>query len=185
MKEMCQVDDALLYIRQGKIIAYPTEAVYGLGCDPFNQQAVKDLLALKQRPESNGFILLIANWSQLTPLISGISEHQLHAVRQTWPGPVTWVFPKASGIPAWLTGSHHGIAIRMSAHPVAHALCANGPVISTSANIHGQLPAMNINALQAQFPTALDAVVMGELGQMAGPCGIYDSCTGACLRKPI
>ncbi len=185
MKVVSQISDGRADITQGKIIAYPTEAVYGLGCDPFNQQAVEALLALKQRPQSNGFILLIADWSQLTPLISAVSEKQLEAVRATWPGPVTWVFPKAPSMPAWLTGSHDGIAVRMSAHPVARALCAEGPVISTSANIHGQMPAMNIHALQSQFPVGIDAVLLGDLGGMAGPCGIYDVCSGACLRKPV
>ena len=182
MKELLQVSDARAYLKQGKIIAYPTEAVYGLGCDPFNQKAVEALLALKQRPAGCGFILLIADWSQLASLVSDVSEAALNAVRATWPGPVTWVFPKSVLIPAWLTGAHDGIAIRMSAHPVAHALCVDGPVVSTSANIHGQKPAMDIHDLREQFPVGLDAALLGELGGERKPSGIYDVRSGACLR---
>ncbi|HBI22267.1 MAG TPA: threonylcarbamoyl-AMP synthase [Legionella sp.] len=185
MNILSQVGDARAYLKQGKIIAYPTEAVYGLGCDPFNPTAVEALLALKKRPDGCGFILLIADWSQLAPLVSDVSEEALNAVRATWPGPVTWVFPKAAWIPAWLTGAHDGIAIRMSAHPVAHALCADGPVVSTSANIHCQKPAMDIHGLQLQFPAGLDAVLMGELGGQAKPSAIYDVRSGQSLREPL
>ena len=129
MKIISQFDEARHLLNRGKIIAYPTEAVYGLGCDPFNQQAVEKILVLKQREASKGFILLIANWAQLTPLIKVIPERLLDAVRATWPGPVTWVFPKANIIPDWLSGNHSSIAIRMTAHPVASQLCADGPVL--------------------------------------------------------
>ena len=77
--------EALSYLENGDIIAYPTEAVYGLGCDPFNEQAVEKLLALKQRDKSKGLILLIANDDQLRSLIDIVPEARLNAVKATWP----------------------------------------------------------------------------------------------------
>lgn len=182
MKITSQVGDARECLKQGDIIAYPTEAVYGLGCSPFNQYAVEKILALKQRSKCKGLILLIADWSQLTPLIAPISDELLDRVRATWPGPVTWIFPKASHIPDWLTGEHDGIAIRMSAHPLAHQLCMDGPVVSTSANIHGQDPATDLSELRLQFPDGIDVVLTGDLGGLSQPSAIFDVRNGARLR---
>ena len=182
MKIISHVGEACEFLQQGKIIAYPTEAVYGLGCSPFNKQAVDTLLALKHRSKAKGFILLIADWSQLASLIAPISDALLDAVRATWPGPVTWVFPKASTMPDWLTGQHDGIAIRMSAHPLAHQLCADGPVVSTSANITGLNPALDLPELQLQFPEGIDAVLTGDLGGLSQPSAIFDVQTGKRLR---
>ena len=182
MKIISQFDETRQLLADGKIIAYPTESVYGLGCDPFNQLAVKKIIALKQRPSSKGFIILIADWSQLTPLIGDVPEHRLDAVRATWPGPVTWIFPPAKIIPDWLSGQHNSIAIRMSAHPVARELCAMGPIISTSANISGDAPAIDVAEVCAQFPYGVDGLVAGELGGNNQLSAIYDVLNGRCLR---
>ena len=177
-----QCVEARQYLQQGGIIAYPTEAVYGLGCDPWNQRAVKKLLTLKHRSIEKGFIVLIADWLQLRPFIGAVPESRLDAVRDSWPGPVTWLFPKAPAVPEWLTGEHPTIALRMSAHPIAHALCLDGPVISTSANVTGQIPAVDMQALSAQFPEGLDAFLVGSLGLAKQPSAIYDVCNGRRVR---
>ena len=169
-------------IAQGAVLAYPTEAVYGLGCDPFNKNAVYRLLALKQRPVSKGLILLIADWHQLDALIEPVSEAAMASVRLTWPGPVTWVFPKKSTLPAWLTGAHETIAIRMTAHPVAKALCFNEPIVSTSANQSGKEPIREVRELSHQFPTELDGWVDGALGGALLPSTMFDVLTGAVIR---
>jgi L-threonylcarbamoyladenylate synthase len=182
MKIISQFDEARQLLADGKIIAYPTESVYGLGCDPFNQLAVEKIIALKQRPSSKGFIILIADWSQLMPFIGEVPEHRFDVVRATWPGPVTWVFPPAKIIPDWLSGQHNSIAIRMSAHPVARELCAMGPVISTSANISGDTPAIDVAGVRVQFPSGVDAVLTGELGGNTQLSAIYDVLNGRCLR---
>lgn len=174
--------EAYQYLQQGKIIAYPTEAVYGLGCDPFNREAVMRLLVLKQRAIEKGLILLIADWSQLEPLIGEVSVASLAAVKASWPGPVTWVFPKSAIIPYWLSGDYHTIAIRMSAHPVAHALCKQGPIVSTSANLSGFAPACDFNELILQFPKGIDAFLTGELGKEKKPSAIYEIGSGKRLR---
>ena len=103
-------------IFQGGIIAYPTEAVYGLGCDPLDQQAVLRLLALKQRPIAKGLILVASQMQQIEPFIQ-VDSNTLCKIKKTWPGPVTWVIPAQSWVPEWLTGKHQSIAVRISAHP--------------------------------------------------------------------
>ena len=182
MKIISQVSEARELLNAGGVIAYPTEAVYGLGCSPFNRHAVEKIWALKQRDKSKGFILLIADWSQLTPLIAPISDVLLEAVQATWPGPVTWIFPKSALIPDWLCGQYEGIAIRMSAHPIAHELCIDGPVISTSANISGCAPVVDMQELHEQFPQGIDAVLTGDLGGLSKPSAIYDVLSGTRLR---
>lgn len=182
MKIITEIAEAIESIAAGKIIAYPTEAVYGLGCDPFNEQAVEKILQLKGRSAGKGLIILIADWSQLTPLVEKVSEHLLQKVRETWPGPVTWIFPKSSIIPQWLSGEHKAIAIRMTAHPIAHALCMNGPIVSTSANLSGQEPAKTIAEIGMQFPQGIYGVVAGELGGGTKPSKIYDVLTAKQIR---
>lgn len=175
------IKEARARIKQGEVIAYPTEAVYGLGCDPFNKAAVHQILALKQRPEAKGLILLIANYEQLWPLIATIPDENLEAVKKSWPGFVTWIFPKSDLVPSWVSGEHDGIAIRMSAHPVAHALCQDAPIISTSANIAGESPAKSITELQHSFFEAL-SIVTGELGGNDQVSEIYDALSAVKLR---
>jgi len=182
MKIINHLDEARIYLSQGKIIAYPTEAVYGLGCDPFNHQAVLHLLSIKQRDINKGLILLINNWSQLPPLIGEVSDHLMEKVRATWPGPVTWVFPKAQSIPMWLSGCYPSIAIRMSAHPIAQQLCKAGPIISTSANRSGLEPAVDEQSLRAQFSVGIDVLIPGALGGALRPSEIFDVFSGERLR---
>ncbi|WP_133128291.1 L-threonylcarbamoyladenylate synthase [Legionella nagasakiensis] len=182
MKIINQLKTARKLLSQGKIIAYPTEAVYGLGCDPFNQLAVERLLALKQRSVNKGLIVLIADWTQLEPLVGFVPDTLLMNVRKSWPGPVTWVFPKSNLIPDWLCGDHDTIAIRMSAHPVARQLCLASPVVSTSANVSGQLPARHLKSLSLQFPEGVDALLTGELGGENQPSAIFEVLSGQRLR---
>lgn len=173
---------ARLAIRQGQVIAYPTEAVYGLGCDPFQAEAVERVAALKKRQLTQGMIVLISSWEQLFLLIAPLADRYLDDVRSTWPGPVTWIFPPSAHIPTFVSGQHGSIAIRMTAHPIAKALCEQGPLISTSANLHGQPPARSLAELHRQFPQGIDVVVSGELGGATQPSAIYDVLTGKRLR---
>lgn len=176
------LNDAWQRLKRGEIIAYPTEAVYGLGCDPFNQTAVLRLLDLKQRSIDKGLILLIAEWAQLPALIESKSSIQFDAIKASWPGPVTWLFPKSKAIPYWLSGSHDTIAIRMSAHSTAKQLASKAPLVSTSANVSGQEPARSLADLALQFPSGIDAFFEGDLGCQTQPSRIIDACSGECFR---
>ncbi len=182
MLNTVSIDKGRAIIKAGGIVAYPTEAVYGLGCEAFNQTAVKAILSLKGRDIHKGMIVLIAEWSQLFSLISPITEAQLAHVRSTWPGFITWVFPCAADLPKWISGDNNSIAIRMSAHPIARALAMESPIISTSANQSGQQPALTAEAVYQQFPKGIDALLEGELGGYTQPSMIYDVRSGERLR---
>lgn len=182
IQHISDLNQALLDIQEGQVLAYPTEAVYGLGCDPFNQAAVERIVALKGRPQQQGLIVLIADWPQLFSLIGEVPIARLQAIKETWPGPVTWVFPKSENVPDWITGSHDTIAIRMTAHPIAQKLCQLGPIVSTSANPHGQAPALSLAEVDQLFNDGLDGVVLGDLGTEKRPSMIFDALTNQQLR---
>ena len=180
MKCIQTVDEGRVLLNRGEVIAYPTEAVYGLGCDPFNRVAVERLLDLKQRSCDTGLIVLISDWSQLWPLIDDVPEARLEAVKATWPGAVTWVFPKSERVPSWITGTHETIAIRMTAHPIARALCQQGPIISTSANVSGTQPLRDKQIVFDTFPDV--EILAGDLGDSLTPTALYHVIDGTRLR---
>ena len=125
MTEATTEDPLLIAFRQGQLIAYPTEAVYGLGCDPDNESAVNNLLDLKKRPVEKGLILVAANYSQVVKYVADnhIPIERRADVFSCWPGPITWLLPASASTPAWLTGGNDLIAVRISAHPVVRKLC--------------------------------------------------------------
>jgi len=182
MKVFTQIDDALIAVKQGKIIAYPTEAVFGLGCDPFNQQAVEALLALKKRDITKGMILIINNWHQLDNLSQPLSQQQHTQLTQHWPGPVTFLLPKSQHIPYWISGQHSKVAVRMTNHPIAKQLCQSTPLVSTSANISTLQPALTHQQLREQFSDGIAGIVEGKLGSQQQPSQIIDITTQQRLR---
>ncbi|MBP8284057.1 MAG: Sua5/YciO/YrdC/YwlC family protein, partial [Chromatiaceae bacterium] len=110
------------WIKAGGVVAYPTEAVYGLGCDPWNGEATRRILTLKQRPESKGLILIAAAIQQLTPFVELLEAERMEAILASWPGPHTWLLPARPEVPSWLRGEHATLAVRVTAHPLAAAL---------------------------------------------------------------
>jgi L-threonylcarbamoyladenylate synthase len=178
--------EAATALRRGGVIAYPTEAVWGLGCDPFDEIAVGRLLAMKQRPVDKGLILVAGNDDQLEGLLDWdlLPTDRRKAVFASWPGPHTWIVPATARTPRWITGDHRGVAVRISAHPVVIALCDafGGPLVSTSANLGGQPPAFTRDALDPALLALLDGVVAGETTGLAAPTPIRDALTGAQLR---
>ncbi|HEX4975526.1 MAG TPA: Sua5/YciO/YrdC/YwlC family protein [Pseudomonadales bacterium] len=173
-------------LRQGGILAYPTESVYGLGCDPFNRQAVAALLELKHRPEHKGLILVAAHRKQVLALWPHLREEQLQRLEtSTVMKPVTWLLPDTEGrIPPWLKGRHSQVAVRISAHPVVQRLCEGfgGALVSTSANVSGFHAARTPLQVRQQFPRGLDFILTAELGGAARPSQIRDIDTGAIVR---
>ncbi len=168
----------------GGIIAYPTEAVYGLGCDPDNATAVRRILALKQRSPRHGLILVAAEYEQLQRYLAPLPDAVTARLLASWPGPQTWVVPAAPECPLWLSGEHDSIAVRVSAHPVVRALCAAADmaVISTSANRRGHPPARSALACRMRFGDRLDVVVAGKTGGQEKPTAIRDALSGNTIR---
>lgn len=179
-----KLDQAVACLESGGLIAYPTEGVFGLGCDPFNQTAVERLLALKQRPVEKGMICIASNWQQVAALTLPVTQAQMNTVMSTWPGAHTWVFPASERAPKWITGQHTCIALRVTAHPVISALCKawEGPIVSTSANLAGQPPARTAQQVREQLPSGIDFIVPGEVGDLVNPTPITNVVTGESLR---
>jgi L-threonylcarbamoyladenylate synthase len=172
-------------LQQGGIVAYPTEAVYGLGCNPLDFAAVMDLLAMKQRDPAKGLILIASNLQQLLPYLAPLSPALRKKLLASWPGPVTWLLPAGEHTPAWLTGSHDSLAVRVTAHPLAAALCDafGGAIVSTSANIANRPPARSALAVRKVFPGQLDYILTGATGGRSRPSEIRDARSGKILRK--
>lgn len=175
---------AYQHLRDGGLVVYPTEGVYGLGCDPDNPDAVARLLRLKRRPAHKGLILIAASEAQLTGYARFDGTEMRDRVMATWPGPVTWVLPAGERLPVWISGEHDSVAVRLTSHPLAADLCraAGKPLVSTSANLAGQTPARS--ALQARVRLPLDEVMIipGNLGGLSQPTPIYDAQSGMQLR---
>ena len=180
------IADAARLLRQGGVIAYPTEAVWGLGCDPRDERAVLRLLALKERAVDKGLILIAADEAQLATYIemSRLDHTQRATVRASWPGPHTWIVPATRDAPAWITGNHAGIAVRVSAHPAVIALCNafGGALVSTSANRAGDPAPRSRDGLDVTIVSGVDAVAAGETGSLLQPTAIRDARSGALLR---
>ena len=175
---------AARYIQQGKVIAYPTEAVFGLGCHPLDRQAVERILKIKQRPVNKGLILIASEFSQLRPYVAEVSGTLLKKALDTWPGPNTWLFPKNPDTPYWLTGKFDTIAVRVSAHPVVQELCktAGTALVSTSANKSKQEPARS--GLECRLKKLhVDMIVNGSVDLSARPSVITDLASGRILRQ--
>lgn len=190
MSDHPDMTTAVAALRRGGVIAYPTEAVWGLGCDPFDQAAVRRLLAIKQRPIEKGLILIAGALVQLDGLLDwdALPAERRAAVLASWPGPTTWVMPATPRAPRWITGEHPGdpigVAVRVSAHPAVIALCAafGGPLVSTRANLSGQAPAFNCAALSPDLIAKIDGVAPGDTDGFAAPTAIRDALTGALIR---
>lgn len=169
----------------GGIIAYPTEAVWGLGCDPWDAEAVDRILGLKHRPMEKGMILVASSVDQVRFLLDPLPLDLQREAESHWPGPVTCLLPDVQQqIPEWVRGRHSSIAVRVSSHPVVRALCdaAGMPLVSTSCNPAGRQPARSIWQVRRYFRDTLDWIVPGDLGGNRQPSRILDIVNGRQLR---
>lgn len=172
--------------QQGGIIAYPTEAVFGLGCDPDNERAIKKLLSIKQRTKEKGLILLAGKYEQLLPYIdeSKISDKKCSEILLRWPDGITQVFPANKKNSRYLTGQFDSIAVRVTSQPDVVALCnqTNKPIVSTSANLTGRLPALTWQTLDPELVKQLDFIIKGYTLGYSQPSTIIDALSGEVFR---
>lgn len=180
-----QNDRVKAAFNNGQVLIYATEAVMGMGCDPDNQNAVEKLLALKNRPVEKGLILIAASYSQLLPYVDdkAIPPGRRPDIFSTWPAPVTFLLPKSSQAPSWITGEHASIATRVPAYAPLIELCEKlgKPIVSTSANLSGQPSCLTTNEAKQQFGEAVfyvEGVVQGR----RAPSTIKDAITGKTVR---
>ena len=177
--------EAARRLREGELIAYPTEAVWGIGCDPFNREAVYRLLRLKRRPVDKGLLLVAADMKQVGKLLAHLTVDQTARLRETWPGHITWLVPDPDRqYPEWIRGEHPAVAVRVSDHPVVRELCMafGGPIVSTSANLAGESVFRSMEEVRRQFGADIGCMVEGDLGGHGKPSEIRDLVTGGRIR---
>jgi L-threonylcarbamoyladenylate synthase len=177
------IQKAAQIVASGGVIAYPTEGVWGLGCDPWNVEAVFKILKIKNRSWQKGLILVASDIDQVKPLLSQLTQEQIERVCKSWPGPHTWVVPN-NDLPKWLRGDHASIALRVSDHKTVKQLCdaIGGPMVSTSANPADKEPAKTALKVQCYFGDEIDYIVPGELSGLNQPTTIRDALTNKQLR---
>lgn len=178
------IEAAAALLHEGGVLAYPTEGVYGLGCDPDDHAAFNRIFAMKRRPPEQGVLLIAADFEQVEPWIGDVPEPALERARTVWPGAHTFIFPRSARVPAWIAGGHAGIALRVTAHEPSAALCRafGGPIVSTSANRHGAAPARSAAEIRAIFGDEPDGVLDAPLGGLDRPTPITDAVSGAIIR---
>ncbi|MCC7257838.1 MAG: Sua5/YciO/YrdC/YwlC family protein [Gammaproteobacteria bacterium] len=171
-------------LRAGGIVAYPTEAVYGLGCNPDDEAALRRLIAIKGRSARAGFILIAATAGQLQGWIAPTAAEQRRLASPTRT-PVTWVVRAGARAGRLLTGRRATVAVRITTHPVAAGLCraAGMPLVSTSANYHGRPPARTALGVRRRLGRELDLIVPGPTGGRLRPSEIRLAATGEVLRR--
>ena len=200
---------AATWLKKGQLLAYPTESVWGIGCDPFNKQAVMRLLDIKQRPIEKGMIVVTDSPSRLTALLEGLTAVERQTVLDSWQADSinaiakqahTWLLPIPKNlpitIPSWITGAHNSVAVRVIDHPLIKQLCAQmvsisnpyGFIVSTSCNPSGHSPARSLSEAQTYFlddQLHLNKSVGYLQGETLGyklPSQIGDALTGEIIR---
>ena len=173
-------------LQKGEVVAYPTEAVFGLGCDPDSESAVYKLLNLKQRSVDKGLILIASHYQQLIPYIdqSAVTKEQIQMAFNSWPGPNTWIFPKNANTPDFLSGKYQSIAVRVTDHPLVCKLCDlfAKPLVSTSANLSGHPACKTALEVANQFGNNFP-ILAGQTGNRSQPSIIRDVKTGTIIRQ--
>lgn len=169
------------HLKQGGVIAYPTEFCYGLGCDPSQTLAIAKILKLKRRNKAKGLILIAAKIKQLDNFILPLSTQDKEKVKQYWPGFYSLLLP--SKHKSILTGKHTKLSVRVSSHPLVKQLCnyLNMPLVSTSANLSGYKPIKNYSACLRQFGHKV-MVLPGSTKFAKHPSTILDLASGQILR---
>lgn len=173
-------------LKQDQVVAYPTEAVFGLGCNPNSRTAVEKLLALKQRPQEKGLILVAPDLHFLLPFID---ERQLmpqhwQRLQAEYDRPITWAVPAHTATPDFLSGRFRSIAVRLCRHPAVQLLCEQSgfALTSTSANLSGLPPCKTANDVRTQFGVHFPVLDM-EVGKALNPSEIRDLLTDQLFRQ--
>ena len=175
------------FLKSGGVVAYPTEAVFGLGCDPKNRRAVKRILGMKGRPQNKGLILVADSFCRLQAFVAPLKQSQIFTMQQSWRDPQqphTWIVPASKDCPKWLTGQHKSLAIRVSSHPYTAKLCKDSgmALVSTSANRSGHQAAKTSKNCQKRFGSSVKTL-NGKIAGAKKTSTIQDLMTGKILRK--
>lgn len=167
-RPLSQIEDAGAALRRGKLVAFPTETVYGLGGSALDAHAVARIFEVKDRPRFDPLIVHIAERSTLEGITAYPGEAALRLIERFWPGPLTLVLPKSEIVPDIVTSGLPTVAVRMPDHPMALALIrsAGVPVAAPSANRFGCLSPTTAAHVYDQLGDRVDVILDG------GPCAV-------------
>ena len=174
-------------LKENGVVAYPTEAIFGLGCNPLSRLGVQRILKIKGRPQHKGLILIADNFARLGQFVAPLSKAQMTTMQASWGNkskPHTWIVPASKHCPKWITGQHKTIAIRVSSHPLTAELCKNigMAIVSTSANRSGGQPAKTSHQCKRLFGAQV-RLLAGRTAGAKKPSTIQDLISGKILRK--
>ena len=180
--QICRAADLL---KQQAVVAYPTEAVWGLGCDPLSADAVEKILQLKNRHVSKGLILIADSVERFKPYLAGLDNEHLRRFSEPATKPTTWLVPDNGAAPQWITGGRDTLALRITSHPVAAALSQRfgGPLVSTSANPQGMAEARTAGEVESYFGDTIALRTPGEVGSATKPSEIRYLVSGEIIRE--
>lgn len=179
-------EEAATALKNGEIIAYPTEGVYGFAADAMNAKAVEAVLSLKGRSAAKGFIVMAASLDKLSTLIKPLTAREQQTILESQRGGFryTWIVPALEACPEYLRGQFTTLAVRITNHPDAFALCDLMPVgvVSTSANLHKEAPLETPEAIMAIFGDRIAGVMEGSVGGLSSPTRIVHLESGEIIR---
>jgi len=157
-----QVKEAVQILKNGGVIVFPTDTVYGLGADAFNSKAVERIYEIKKRPRHLPLPLLLSDVSQVTMIAKSVPEIGWSLASHFWPGGLTLVLPKAASLPTYLAKGPT-VAVRVPNHPICLALSKRlgRPIIGTSANISGQPSSLTADKVKQQLGDKVDLIIDG------------------------
>lgn len=173
-----------MIIKQGGVVAYPTESCFGLGCDPHNLNAIRRILKIKRRSRSKGLILVSDHYFRFKPFVKGIPEEFRSMIFSSWPGPNTWLLPAKQNLSRWLRGDFDTLAVRVDRHRLVRALCRSSrlAIVSTSANKAGRPSLKCFTEVKRQLGNEVDYILPGRIGISKSPSVIRHAQTGQLVR---
>lgn len=170
-------------LKHGGVIAYPTESVYGLGCDPYNQKSLQRILDIKGRSPDKGLIILVSKIEQALPFIAVPDVDQLAKFNSREPRATTWLMPIKTGLSRLLCGNHQKLAVRLTSHPIPKAICdyTGQALVSTSCNLQGKTEMKTTSEVRSRMGLKVEQVIAGQCG-MQKPSRIVDLLSGQVIR---
>lgn len=156
------IERAVQLLATGRLVAFPTDTLYGIGADPFSEAAVEALYRAKERPLKKGIPILLADLSDLDKVAHDVPALANNLLRRFWPGPLTLIVPRRRALPANISPNEN-VAVRIPDHDVARAIirAAGGALATTSANRSGEQPARDAEEALQALKGLVSAVIDG------------------------
>ena len=183
-KNSLDISSSISWLESGKILIHPTESIWGLGCDAFNELAIEKIFSIKKREHNKSFILLCKSLEFLNYYVDEIDREDEILLKNNWPGPVTFLIRYNKNLPEHLHSENGKIAVRVSNHSPIRAIFKgfNNFIVSTSANLSGEKVLDNPREILDFFESDELAYYDGELGHNKRPSKIIDLDSKSIIR---